>query len=195
MSVVSSRTPELQVACLAIPSCRISCSTEDRSRFSLMRLTRISKRLLSSRYTSVNAFRRCASVPVTIAGSAKPQWAVIGRPGHTGHVSSAALSQTVMTRSIVGASSASNSAQSLEHKCSTAWPWERSSSSAWVFTSPAGWLPALYAFKYPRPRRFKRHSAIWLRAELPVQRKSTLKDPFATVRLRSMLELNKLKVD
>ena len=43
-----------------------------------------------------------------------PQCAVMGWPGHTGHDSPAALSQTVNTKSITGASEAANSVQLFE---------------------------------------------------------------------------------
>src|SRR5687767_5003661 len=42
-------------------------------------------------------------------------------------------------------------------------------------TSPLGWLPALWARKRPAPSRFRMASPIIDRAELPVQRNSTLK--------------------
>src|ERR1700687_1914567 len=44
------------------------------------------------------------AVPSASAGSSIPQCAVIGWPGHTGQDSPAALSQTVKTKSIAGAS-------------------------------------------------------------------------------------------
>ncbi len=43
-----------------------------------------------------------------------PQCAVIGWPGHTGQLSPAALSQTVKTKSITGASGEANSCQLFE---------------------------------------------------------------------------------
>jgi hypothetical protein len=43
-----------------------------------------------------------------------PQCAVIGCPGHTGQLSPAALSQTVKTKSITGASGTANSCQILK---------------------------------------------------------------------------------
>src|SRR5580704_10403626 len=67
--------------------------------------------------SSLNALQKAAafsiSVPSTAAGSATPQWAVIGFPGHTGHTSPAALSQTVKIKSIGGAQDAANSSQLL----------------------------------------------------------------------------------
>ena len=42
------------------------------------------------------------------------------------------------------------------------------------WTSPRGRLPALNARKRPRAQRFREHSAMMLRAELPVQRNRTL---------------------
>ena len=47
-------------------------------------------------------------------------------------------------------------------------------SAAMGCTVPLGWLPALIARKRPVPRVPKAASARMLRAELPVQRKSTL---------------------
>ena len=41
----------------------------------------------------------CVSVPSTAAGSGTPQCAVMGWPGQYGHISPAALSQTVNTKS------------------------------------------------------------------------------------------------
>ena len=58
------------------------------------------------------------SVPSTAAGSSMPQCAVIGWPGHTGQDSPAALSQTVKTKSITGASLRANSSQLFERKSS-----------------------------------------------------------------------------
>ena len=45
-----------------------------------------------------------ASVPVVAAGSGTPQWALMGWPGQVGQTSAAALSQTVNTKSMCGAS-------------------------------------------------------------------------------------------
>ena len=42
----------------------------------------------------------CEELPVAAAGSVKPQCADIGLPNHTGHISPAAWSQTVMMKSI-----------------------------------------------------------------------------------------------
>jgi hypothetical protein len=47
------------------------------------------------------------------SGSGMPQCAVIGWPGHTGQTSPAALSQTVMTKSICGASGLANTSHAL----------------------------------------------------------------------------------
>ena len=43
-----------------------------------------------------------------------PQWAVIGCPGHTGHVSAAASSQSVKAKSSLGPSGPVNSVQLFE---------------------------------------------------------------------------------
>ena len=53
---------------------------------------------------------------LTAAGSGTPQCAVIGWPGHNGQTSFAALSQTVKTKSIFGASGFANSSQLLLRK-------------------------------------------------------------------------------
>ena len=45
-----------------------------------------------------------ASVPVAAAGSGTPQCALMGWPGQVGQTSAAALSQTVKTKSMCGAS-------------------------------------------------------------------------------------------
>src|SRR5215469_18308958 len=63
----------------------------------------------ASRY----ALEICSEFPFTPAGSGTPQWAVNGCPGHTGHTSLAALSQTVKTKSSFGASVLENSSQLL----------------------------------------------------------------------------------
>jgi hypothetical protein len=49
-----------------------------------------------------------------LAGSAKPQWAVMGWPGQMGQASLAASSQTVNTKSSCGASGPANWSQDLE---------------------------------------------------------------------------------
>src|SRR5690606_480128 len=54
------------------------------------------------------AWHTCSGDPATAAGSSTPQCAVTGWPGQTGHASPAALSQTVMIRSIGGASAVAN---------------------------------------------------------------------------------------
>src|SRR5260370_1029453 len=69
-----------------------------------------------SRYASRKARSTCTGVPLTTAGSATPQCAVIGCPGQMGHISWAALSQTVKTKSIFGAPGLANSSQLLLHK-------------------------------------------------------------------------------
>ena len=45
-----------------------------------------------------------------------PQCAVIGWPGHTGHASAAALSQTVNTKSNSGAPALANSSHDFDRK-------------------------------------------------------------------------------
>ena len=72
-----------------------------------------------------------------------PQCAVIGCPGQTGHVSPAALSQTVKTNSMRGAPTAAKSSQLWLRNPSVSWPRSASSASAMGWTLPVGWLPAL----------------------------------------------------
>ena len=72
--------------------------------------------LMQHAVASLNASALSAGVPVAAAGSGTPQWAVMGCPGHTGHVSAAALSQTVKTKSNCGASGVVNSFQDFERK-------------------------------------------------------------------------------
>ena len=71
----------------------------------------------------VNASRNVRSIsrgePCTPAGSATPQCAVTGWPGQIGQTSFAALSQTVNTKSILGASGKANSSQDLLRRPST----------------------------------------------------------------------------
>ena len=59
------------------------------------------------------AARLWSSSPSTWEGSGKPQCAVTGAPGQYGQASPAALSQTVMTKSIFGGSGAANTSQLL----------------------------------------------------------------------------------
>jgi len=66
-------------------------------------------RLLSMEKASRNALFTSADVPRTEAGSGTPQCAVNGCPGHTGQISFAALSQTVIMKSSLGAPAAENS--------------------------------------------------------------------------------------
>lgn len=71
-----------------------------------------SMRRLSMRKASRKAAAFSASLPSTAAGSGMPQCALVGRPGQTGQVFAAALSQTVKMRSNSGPSA--NSLQLLE---------------------------------------------------------------------------------
>src|SRR5260221_94438 len=98
----------------------------------------------------------------------------MGCPGHRGQISFAALSQTVKTKSIRGASAFANSSQLLLRRPSVE---ARASSicfSASGRTTPDGWLPALYAAKFGRPFRLRMASAMIDRAEFPVHRNKTL---------------------
>ena len=83
-----------------------------------------------------------SSLPTNAAGSSTPQCALIGWPGQTGHISAAALSQTVNTKSSMGAPGPVNSSQLLERR-----PWVLklrfcSKRRAKGLTRPVGWLPA-----------------------------------------------------
>src|SRR5215469_17200492 len=103
-----------------------------------------------------------------------PQWAVIGWPGQTGQTSFAALSQTVKTKSSLGESGFANSSQGLLRAPQAGIRAASSCRRASGLTVPLGWLPALKALKFGLPLMFRRASAMIERAELPVQRKSTL---------------------
>src|ERR1700692_1787336 len=101
----------------------------------------------SRKNVSRNAFATCSSVPRTAAGSVMAQCAVIGCPSHTGQVSLAALSQTVITKSSFGESGRENSSHALLRK-PLAGKWAASSCrKASGRTTPEGRLPALYAAK------------------------------------------------
>src|SRR5688500_15252734 len=69
--------------------------------------------------------------------------AVIGCPGQIGHISPAALSQTVKTKSSLGAPALANSSQLFERKPLASMRFFANSSTANGFTLPVGWLPAL----------------------------------------------------
>ena len=88
--------------------------------------------------------------------------------------SCAALSQTVNTKSILGASGLANSSQLLLLKPVIGMCAASSCLSASGGTAPDGWLPALYAVNRGSPLTFINPSAMIDRAELPVQRNSTI---------------------
>ena len=128
----------------------------------------------SKKNASRKDFSSCSAVPFTAAGSGIPQCAVIGWPGHTGHTSFAALSQTVKTKSRLGAPGCANSSQLLLRspvvgKCAAS-----SCRNASGRTVPVGWLPALYPVKCGWPLWFRTASAMMERAEFPVHKNSTL---------------------
>src|SRR5262249_35959637 len=120
-------------------SCRWSDSLSSER---IDRLTNIVIRFEGMRTVSANATRTSAWVPVAAAGSGRPQCAVIGWPGQNGHVSPAALSQTVNTKSSGVAPGPLNSCQLFERKPLTSKLSLRSRSSVYGCTRPAGWLPA-----------------------------------------------------
>lgn len=126
-------------------------------------------------------------------GSGNPQCAVTGRPGQMGHGSLAALSHSVKTKSILGASGPANSSQLLLRRPVSGKPALSICRSACGFTMPTGWLPALYEAKCGAPLCFKTASAMMERDEFPVQRKRTFLAPatFSSLplpRSRSMKE-------
>jgi hypothetical protein len=61
----------------------------------------------------------------------------------------------------------------------------------------AGWLPALKALNFPRPRRLRLTSAMIDRAEFPVQRNSTFSGSLllTTFTLSSLTTLNQCRRD
>src|SRR5262249_43804008 len=83
-------------------SLSLACS-ESASRLRIGSAVKMPMRWRSIRYVSLNAKAISASEPLASAGSGTPQCAVIGWPGHNGHASPAALSQTVNTKSSAGA--------------------------------------------------------------------------------------------
>src|SRR6266704_2927292 len=133
------------------------------------------------RYASRNARSICSGVPLTAAESGTPQCAVIGWPGHTGHTSAAALSQTVNTKSIFGAPGFANSSQLLLRKPSVGRRAISTCLSASERTTPEGWLPALCPVKKGLPFPLRIASAMIERAEFPVHRKRTLYRPCIVV--------------
>src|ERR1700722_7483607 len=102
-----------QIECHCFPIASTSFCKEKRSRVESGRLRKKLILRSSRKNASRNAFSTCSRVPCTAAGSGMPQCAVIGWPGHTGHTSFAALSQTVKTKSSLGASRLANSSQLL----------------------------------------------------------------------------------
>src|SRR5262245_29014293 len=65
-----------------------------------------------------NARSLSISLPSTAAASSTPQCVEIGRPGQSGHVSPAAASQTVMTKSRFGALGAVKTCQRFDNSLS-----------------------------------------------------------------------------
>lgn len=115
-----------------------SLFTANISNFSIGKLK--NKSILRPNVTNAsrNARPITSGSPVTPAGSATPQCAVIGCPGHTGQTSAAAESQTVNTKSIRGAPPFANSSQLLLRNPSVESPANFSCSNAKGFTRPAG---------------------------------------------------------
>jgi hypothetical protein len=81
-----------------LPILRTAVSRLKRSSSSGLRLVKSLIRVARARQACWNARSRSTSVAATAAGSSTPQCAVIGWPGHAGHVSFAALLQTVKTK-------------------------------------------------------------------------------------------------
>src|SRR6202022_5167089 len=102
-----------------------------------------------------------------------PQCAGIGGPGHTGQDSPAALSQTVKTKSIAGASGLANSSQFFERKTSIGKSRLLRTLIANGLAAPF-WLPAENARKCGRPSFRRIDSARIERALFPVHRNRTL---------------------
>ena len=126
------------------------------------------------RCVSANAVRRATSVPTIDEGSGKPQCAVTGWPGHTGQTSAAALSQTVNTKSSLGASRRENSSHDFERNPSVGYLSWFNRSSAKGCTWPLGMLPALYSLNLPALKWLTTVSAMIERAELCVHRNKML---------------------
>src|ERR1700716_4230306 len=99
---------------LALPIVSNCFCNASLSREPIGKLTKIEIRLLSIGTAGAKGSRSSAPLPVAAAGSGTPKCAVIGWPGHTGHASAAASSQTVKTKSRCGASGRANSLQLLE---------------------------------------------------------------------------------
>ena len=121
-----------------------SCDDRGKARNKLIRLSRIEN-------ASRKARSICSCVPTTAAGSGTLHRAVKGCPGQTGHASSAALSHTVKTKCILGASGLANSSQLLLRSPSVGIRAPRICFRASGRTRPAGLLPALYAVKFRNP--------------------------------------------
>ena len=101
---------------------------------------------------------------------------IAGWPGQKGQTSPAALSHTVMTKSMCGASAVANSSQVLLRRPSVEIPTDSSVFSArgldcWF---SRGLLPAENALKRPWPMWLRMASARMLRAELWVHKNKTL---------------------
>ena len=147
------------------------------SSLSAGRLTSKSKRRRMACRVFLKASAFSASVPSPADGSAYPQWAVAGLPGQKGQTSPAALSQTVMIRSMWGASGRANSSQLLLRKPSMLMPALRRvcrpmALGCWF---SRGLLPAEKPLKRPPPMWLSVASARMLRAELWVHKKRTLR--------------------
>src|SRR5450755_967628 len=109
-----------------------------RSSFSSGKLIKSSIRRFRIVATRVNSRFFASSVPSNSDGSSTPQWAVIGWPGQMGQISPAALSQTVTTKSMTGASGLANSSQFLLYRPSVEKRSRRSVSNAKGFGVVAG---------------------------------------------------------
>src|SRR5262245_19192356 len=109
---------------------------------SIGRLVKIEIRFLKYLKVVKNARSFSISPPYTPAGASLPQCAESGCPGQSGHVSPAAASQTVMTKSMLGAFGAVKTSQLLEKKLAVGYPKLASTFSANGLTTPLGMLPA-----------------------------------------------------
>jgi hypothetical protein len=118
---------------------------------------------------SRKAFSRVGGSPATSAGSGMPQCTSAGLPGMVGH-DSLALSHTVMT---ISQRTSSNAPMSFGFSELVSIPRRVSSAMAAGCTRSPGNVPALCASTRGSWRWRSIASAIWLRAEFLVQRKST----------------------
>ena len=125
--------PMLSSSLLSAIESRLASGSES------MRVMRLSSMENACEIRPLDLFR-CS---LDAAGSGTPQCAVIGCPGHTGQTSFAALSQTVKTKFITGASGLANSSHDLLRKPAVLRPRILDLPKRLRANLPDGWLPAL----------------------------------------------------